>query len=270
MQLLSKSISGSMLTLGVVTMGLALAGSASADTFDTTLALPNGLLASSSNLSWYNGSGNQNVQGGWTVVDANGIEIGLRAKLKQVDSVINTPTDDYSVPAGACITAPCDNNVPKPALALWNYEFSVNLRPGGNGTLTLSDITTQFIVKDLTTGQSAPAFDLLGPTGASFASDNSAYGPAGKHTGQTGADWSFQNSENPGFGNFPLTAFGVEAFNPNAARTYEIDLNVFQGTTLLAGTDIEVSAVTPEPSAILLFGTVALGLFLYRRRRLAV
>jgi hypothetical protein len=154
-----KKVWRSSLTIGAIATSILLAGNARADLFDTTLASPNTNPATGSpntgsgngaNPSWYNGAGNP--QGGWTVDNSNGIEVALRAKYRNVDGVIDTSTDDYSVTAGACLTAPCTTNGPHPTYALWNYEFSIDLQPNGVGSLTLADITATLTVTDVTTG----------------------------------------------------------------------------------------------------------------------
>ena len=50
---------------------------------------------------WYNGT-SPNPNGGFTVdTESNGIEVGLRAKLRQNPNVINSSTNVYQVPAGS-------------------------------------------------------------------------------------------------------------------------------------------------------------------------
>jgi hypothetical protein len=254
-----------VLTIGAVAAGFMLTGNARADvfTYDTTLASPNTNPSNTTNLSWYNGSGNQGVQGGWTVDNANGIEVGLRAKYRQANGVIDTPNDDYVVLPG----------LQDSGHALWNYEFSIDLQPNGVGSLTIADISnnTTLTVTDLTTGvtNTVNLFTLAG--------DDSGFGTTNGTTSadridesaatlaQFRAGWGAQNSENPEFGNWPLA--GLQAFNPNAADTYEFELKVVDnGNNVLATDDIEVQ-VTPEPSAFILLATVAVGVFLSVRRR---
>jgi hypothetical protein len=77
------------------------------------------------------------------------------------------------------------------------------------------------------------------------------------------AGWGAQNSENPAFPNFPLAA----TFNPNAADTYDFVLTVkTNGGTVLA-TDSMTVTVAPEPSAAVLFGSLAFLAFRFGRRR---
>ena len=267
-----------LLTIGAISAGLLLTGIARADvfTFDTTLASPNTNAptgspntgaANGNNPSWYNGSGNP--QGGWTVSNGNGIEIGLRAKYRNVDSVINTPDDDYIVLAGGCVTAACTGGgASHPNYALWNYEFSIDLRPNGVGALTLGDIATNTV---LTVTDSEGHTQSVNPL--THWGDDTGFGSglggangftsSGKDKPETAVDWGAQNSENLGFGDSPLNAF----FSPYAADTYQFQLQVIDSSgTVLATDDMEVQ-VTPEPSAVILFGTLLLLVSVAVRRK---
>jgi len=276
--------------------------------YDTTLASPDVNTSPTSsggtandNLSWYNGSGNATVQGGWTVAtgQTSGIEIGLRAKYRQGD-VIDTPTNVYQVPYGL---------QPSTIRANWNYEFSIDLQPGGpvSGGLTLQNVTAALTITDLTTGATATGNPMT------YWADNTYFGGLGIPLTSTGAheadfkdtahggtknsnqvaglltgDYGFQNSENPTFGDFPLTAlYGAssgtqgEIFNPNAGDTYQFTLAVYQdavdGTLntaaqntdarLLASNSINVEVVTPEPSTWALLAGASLALLIAHRRR---
>jgi hypothetical protein len=275
-----RTLFGSTFAIGTVATGLLLTGNARADLFDTTLASPNTNAAtgfpntgnnSGNNPSWYNGSGNP--QGGWTVATdpTSGIEVGLRAKYRNVNAVIDTPTDDYTVSAGGCIAAPC-SGTPKPAYALWNYEFSIDLRPNGVGSLTLLDIATNttLTVTERDANNNVIATATVNPltkwgddTGfGSGPGGASGITSTGKHSPEITSDWGVQNSENLGFGDSPLAGF-----NPSAAYTYEFALTVINNSgTVLGSTDMEVQ-VTPEPSAVILLGTLLLAIFVFGRRK---
>jgi hypothetical protein len=211
--------------------------------YDVNLSSPNNMGAP----GWYDGSGNPN--GGFAVDTENGVEVGLRVKLRQDPNVIDSVTGVYDVPIGPQLTSPSH--------AAWNYEFSIDLRPGGVGTLTLADITATLTITDVTTGATATV-DAL-----SYFGDNSGYGSGGKDTPATGTDWGSQNSENPIFASFPLAA----DYDENAVRLYEFDLVVKQGTNVLASDTIYAQTVAPEPGSALLFaGGLALIMVIVRRR----
>jgi len=256
-------------TTGAVAAGLLLTGIARADvmTFDTTLASPDTNAATGfpntgnnngNNPSWYNGSGNP--QGGWTVSTGSGIEIGLRAKYRGVNAVIDTPNDDYYVLAGAVAG--------HPTYGLWNYEFSIDLQPFGVGTLTLADIATNTILTVTDSeGHTASINPLThwgddtgfgsGPGGATGLTST------GKHSAETAGDWGVQNSENLGFGDSPLAGI----FNPNAGDTYTFDLSVINNSGVTLASDEMEVFVTPEPSAVILFGTLITMVLLFGRRK---
>jgi hypothetical protein len=213
------------------------AANSKADLFDTTLASPDTNAATGSsgnNPSWFNGSGNP--QGGWTVSTTGGIEVGLRTKYRNVNGIIDSSTDDYSVTAGGCISLPC-SSTPHPTWALWNYEFSIDLQPNGIGSLTLAGIAanTTLTVTDVTTGATGTINPLThwgddtgfgsGPGGAGGVTST------GKHVPEVGADWAVQNSQNLGFGDSPLVGF----FNPNASDEYDFTLTVKTVPELFSG-----------------------------------
>jgi hypothetical protein len=71
MEISFRELLGSALSCGILAVSIIYAGSAKADviTYDQTLASPDTNPANgTNNLSWYNGSGNAQVQGGWTVL----------------------------------------------------------------------------------------------------------------------------------------------------------------------------------------------------------
>lgn len=202
--------------------------------FDANLASPN----ASAFPGWYDGTGNPN--GGFTVDSQNGIELGLRVKLRQDPNVIDSPTDIYAVPAG-----------PQPSSlshAAWNYEFSIDLEPNGVGTLTLADISASLTITDVTTGATATINPLT------YWNDDAGFGSSGKTSPESAAQWGAQNSENPIFGDFPLAA----DYNEGAARTYLFTLVVTNiHTTAILGSDVMQVNVTPEPATI---GMIGLGI----------
>jgi hypothetical protein len=231
-------------------------------TFDQSLVSPS---TNAGDPGWYDGTGNPN--GGFTVTNNSNIELGLRAKYRHNPAVIDSPNNNYSVVAGPETQTTSGNNGTS-ANAAWNYEFSIDLRPHGVGTLTLGDIIAQLTVSD-NAGHSVVVNPLT------YWSDDAGWGSAGKTAGVTSGLWGAQNSENPKFGDFPLAAF----YNINQDATYTFKLDVYQGslTNLLASDSINVvvgSGIPPVPlPASVWSGSTALaGLgfaaFMKRRRAL--
>ena len=193
---------------------------------------------------WYNGTGNPN--GGFTVATANGVELGLRAKMRQSPNVIDSPTDLYLVQAGP------EPGVP--ARAWWNWEFSIDLQGTG---LTLADVTASLKVTDLTTN----ANGMIGNLFTHYA-DNSGFGSGGKVQPAVAGDFGFQNSENPIFADFP-----VPGYNENSLDTYQFDLTLTRKSdSAVLGTDTILVQVAPEPGAIALVGCGLAGLLFLGRR----
>jgi hypothetical protein len=249
MQKFLKAFFAPTLSTGAVLCAIMFAQDAKANvTFDASLLSPN----ASNAPGWYNGTGNPN--GGFTVDSENGIELGLRAKIRFSPNVIDSSNNTYTVPVGA--------DPAHSPRAFWNYEFSIDLQPLGVGSRTLADITAALKITDITTG----ATNTVNPL--TYWNDDTGFATAGiKTVPETATEWGAQNSENPQFGDFPLNS--KEAFDINAARSYQFDLTVSQRGVQLASDTIIVNAVTPEPHLIGLLGMAMTGLFFAARRRKA-
>jgi hypothetical protein len=209
---------------------------------------------------WFNGAGVSLSQGGWTVDSSNGIELGLRAKIRQGD-VIDPSGNVYTVPGGFQQNDPSglDKHI------AWNYEFSIDVDPGGAlnpGGPTLADVSAATItVTDLNTSSFA-SYNPLALDDCAFGSGATGgkCSGTGTHIDVQSSDFVAQNSENP---LFPV----VFPSGYNASDSYEIQLSVTVDR-VTTSEDIIVNQV-PEPTAVILFGTVALGLIVVKRRRTA-
>jgi hypothetical protein len=238
-------------------------------TFDQSLGGP----------GFYDGSGNPD--GGFTVDNDNGVQIGLRAKYRQSGNVIDSSNDIYNVVTGPETTATTGNSLSNSADAAWNYEFSVNV---GSGHV-LSDYVVELTVLP---GLSADGnnFQPLLPSIAhaetvsplTYWSDNTGYDGTVTSGKVTSTDFAFQNSENPAFPDFPL----ANVFNMNANATYGFVLQVFTATgfnlvaqdsmTVVVGNG-GIATPTPLPASVYsgtgVLGLLALGAF-WRNRKNAV
>jgi hypothetical protein len=175
------------------------------------------------------------------------IQLGLRAKLRSPPTVYNSPDGTYVFSTGSVGNR-----------ALWNYEFSINLRTDGGGSLTFADLAgATLTILDVGTGV-AQTVDPI-----SYWADNTAYGSAGsgatnadRHSSAVSGDWSAQNSENLTFADSPLAGDVL-------MLTVTTD-EAHGGTT--ATNSITVNAV-PEPTMMSVFGIGLLGLITARRAR---
>lgn len=234
------------------------------------------------------GSGNDN--GSFTVDQANGIELGLRGKLRFNDSnaaenTFNSNGDGtYTFKAGNPPTGfGFDPN--NPTTPVWNFEWSVNSDYDGSSGLSLDDLDYVF---DLDTDPSAGtsfigSFDPINVTIADHgigdnttpngdggtglpprngtAAQNATYANliATKNVAQN--SWSYEffnsNSGDPTFG-----------FDPNEKGDYLIQLTAYnKGTSTIAAQSSITINVVPVPAALPLLLTVFGGLGLAARYR---
>lgn len=217
------------------------APAAATTTYDVSLASPTSNPATP---GCYNGTGCANA--GYTVSTVDGTELGLNAVIRYIGPAPEVG-DAYTVPAGT-----------RGGYAIWDYSYSIDTRPNGIGSATLSDFTYLLTLTDLTTSTTS-SFDPLSVP------DDAVYGPSGHGYGvnSPSTQWGAQNAENL---SFPVV--GIPGFNPYATDSYQVTLAEYSGGTLVNSDTIDVTATTPEPGTIFLFVGGLMGLGLVGRKRL--
>jgi hypothetical protein len=216
------------------------------------------------------GSGNAN--GGFTVDDSNGLELGLRAKLRfdgsnQPQNVFNSNGDGtYSFAAQLPPTgfgfAPGSTST-----AIWNFEWSINTDPMGTNGLLLDDLMYEILI-DFDPGLATNflTFDPINLAYADHAIGDNSTGNGGGTSAPSGDSVAYaaliaannvaQNSWNMEF--FDNAGLGFP-FAGDADGQYEIILRAKDlAGNELAQTQISVisgaGAPIPEPSAAILYG----------------
>lgn len=217
------------------------------------------------------GSGNAN--GGYTVDSQNGIELGLRAKVRY-DVVDNQPKNIFNSNGDGtyshAIGAPGSN----PDRARWNFEWSINTDASGTTGLVLSDLVYNFEV-DIDPSAAVNFVSLgdiinvaladhsIGTNATAQGAGAEAGGNAATYANLIGNNNLAQNSGNMAF----LSAlFLPGSFDPNAQGRYDFRLTASRGNSPIASTSMQVLVGIPEPASL---GLVLAGVtgFVARRRR---
>jgi hypothetical protein len=253
----------SLFAAAALAVGIGSAKAGNITTTDASLASPGG-----GTPGWFDGSGNPN--GGFTVVTAtDGVEVGLRAKNRQSPNV-TTPTgvnnNTYVVPNGPETTATTGTSQSNANDAAWNYEFSIDVNPGGTGSLNLGDVTSANLLITDTTSGSTVTVGVLSTIPGSIP-DDSGYGSSGVTSGSvsqplTKAEWAAENSENPVFGALVFP----QPYSMNASDDYTFVLTVATDTGDLISDTINV-IVTPLPHSVWMGAALFGGLFVVSKLR---
>lgn len=226
------------------------------------------------------GSGNTN--GSFTIDQSNGIELGLRGKLRFNDS--NSPentfnydgVDTYTFHAGLPPTgfgfAPNSPTTP-----VWNFEWSINTDFDGSTGLNLNDLTYALRLDgDPGAGTN---YDIFDPINVAYADHGVGDNSTGNGAGTVAPEDDEAEYENLiANNNVAQNSWSYEFFNggtgalagfdPTVAGLYTIQLEAFDSSSAsVASTSINIRAV-PLPSTALLFGAAlaALGAGLGSRR----
>lgn len=221
------------------------------------------------------GSGNAN--GSFTIDSNSGVEIGLRAKTRYNSSGVAENTFNWD--GGSTYTFDPANGSPAANRAMWNFEWSINTDVDGDTGNNLSDFTYQLalfsIDSDGTNLADAFVFDpintlyadhSIGDNSTTAATDSVAGDPISYASLIAGNNVA-QNSWNYGFFN-GLGSGALEGIDPSMAGTYIIRLTAFDGTGIVASSEITVNVVPLPPAAFAGLGLLGglVGVRAIRRR----
>jgi len=228
--------------------------------------------------------GSGNVNGSYTVDRDNGVELGLRGKLRHnasgaPENTFNSNGDGtYSFNAGVAPT----QNFPT---AEWSFEWSINTNWDGSSSWQLDDLTYELgLDDDPTSATNFLTFDPIngvnGPLGVQWdhAIGNNATGSGGGTSISNGASNASGYAGLIASNNVAQQSWKphwfIPGFDPTVNGTYDFYLTASDGGGEVARTEIQMvvgggGAVVPEPSTLLSFA--AIGLLacgpLARRRR---
>jgi hypothetical protein len=217
------------------------------------------------------GSGNTN--GSFTTDRDNGIELGLRAKVRFPAS--NTFLSNHNGTYGSFATGGPGGLTPT-----WSFEWSINSDFTGLTGNQLDDFRYQLrIDSDPSAAKSFLVFDPIHVASADHAIGNNATGNGDGIEGTPGNYASLISSNNLAQNSWRMDFFtGLlsPAFNPAVSGIYTFELAAYGlGDTgygsPLARTRIDVivgtPAVVPEPASLAIWGLGAVGIAIAARRK---
>ena len=228
------------------------------------------------------GSGNAN--GGFTVDRANGIELGLRGKLRfdaanQPQNIFNSngdgtySFDNLQAPSGFSFAQPPTTT------PIWNFEWSINTNFDDSAAgRNLNDLVYILGIDfDPSPATNFLSFDPINQSLADHAIGDNSTGNAGGSKAANATEYgTLIDSNNVAQNSWNMEFFNnapFDTFNPTDEGTYRFFLSAqdsSQQELARVEIDIVVGAATqvsePGTLALLAFGLAGLG-FLYRRKK---
>ena len=220
------------------------------------------------------GSGNAN--GSFTVDRDNGVELGLRGKLRHnaagaAENTFNSNGDGtYTFNAGV---APTQSS----PTAVWSFEWSINTDYDGTTGWNLADLTYEFSMNSTNGNTFNPVignpFDVINGinpgTGTVYwdhaQGDNSTANGAGAvavdetdYANMIATNSLAQNS-------WKIHWFADPSFDPTLAGDYTFNLRALDGNTEVANVSMVVQVI-PEPTTLSVIGLAGVAC-VFRRRR---
>ncbi len=216
------------------------------------------------------GSGNAN--GSFTVDQSNGVELGLRGKLRHnasgsPENTFNSNGDGtYSFNTGVAPTQLSPT-------AEWSFEWSINSNWDSSTSWNLNNLNYELgIDTDSSLGTSFSIFDPINSAFADHAIGDNSTGNGGGTVATDAAAYTTLIASNNVAQQSWKPHWFISGFDPTVDGTYDFYLAAFDSAGQVARTEMQIivgsggTAAVPEPGTLLLLGSGLAGLTVYRRR----